>query len=174
MEIIVYTDGSHVKGSNVAGYGIHFPNKELPDVSEPFLIKPITHNRAELYAIYIAIKIITDIGRTNIKIYSDSMYSVNSINKYIYDWAKNSWKKANKKPVKNIDIFKQIYKFLMNPDISIQLIHVRAHTGKYDPISIGNDVADRLAVAGSYKIKKLSRSSHMLIGGTRFRISYIT
>ena len=101
MEIVIFTDGSHIKGKRIAGYGVHFPNEELSDISEPFLIKPITHNRAELYAIYISIKSALEAGFNNIRIYTDSMYSMLCVDEYIHTWAKNSWKKTNNKPVKN-------------------------------------------------------------------------
>ena len=55
-EIKIFTDGSYVKATNACGYGVLFPNKEYENISKPFIITPLTNQRAELYAIYKGIK----------------------------------------------------------------------------------------------------------------------
>ncbi len=57
--MFVYTDGSLIKSreNNKCGYGVHFSDPEINDVYGKFTIPPITNNRAELYAIYLALKI---------------------------------------------------------------------------------------------------------------------
>jgi len=157
-EIVVFTDGSFIKKNNqrYAGIGIHFPNNEIQDISEPFLIKKLTSQRAELYAIYVAIKTVTlAMDFRSIRIYTDSEYSIKSLTNWIFKWAKNGWKKADKKPVKNTDILKELYKLVMKYKGKLNFVHVRSHTGKKDPLSMGNSVADKLAVAGSMKLKQL-------------------
>ncbi len=74
MIVNVYTDGACSKGKNIrAGYGIYFPNKEFDNISRPFTHEPLTNQRAELYAIYKAIKIITmKNNKYDINIYTDS------------------------------------------------------------------------------------------------------
>ena len=155
-DIIVYTDGSFSKGKNKlhCGYGIHFPNKELKDIGKPFIHEPLTNQRAELYAIYKALKKITEnLKFKTITIYSDSEYSIKSVTKWIKDWKKNGWMTANNKPVSNQDIIRRIDKILMKYPKHIEFIHVRSHTGKTDKHSIGNDKADELAKNGALQNK---------------------
>lgn len=149
----VYTDGSCLKVNKItrAGYGVHFPNEELPDISRPFLHKPITNQRAELYAIYKALKKITEnLNYTKINVYSDSQYSIKSLTIWIKNWKKNNWKTANGGDVLNQDIIKLIDNILQK-NKCIKFTHVRSHTGKTDPQSIGNERADKLATTGAVK-----------------------
>ncbi len=109
-DIIVYTDGSCIKGKKtLCGYGIYFPNKELNNVSRPFKYTPLTNQRSELYAIYKALKLITTYIKDfkTIYIYSDSDYSIKSLTIWINNWKKNNWKTASNKPVLNQDIISQ-------------------------------------------------------------------
>jgi ribonuclease HI len=147
--IIVFTDGSCLgngKKIAVAGIGIHFPNKELEDVSREFTIEPITNQRAELYAIYFALKYIRlNLGLRNklITIKTDSMYSVNCLTKWINKWKFNNWTTNEGKPVLNQDLLKAIDKYLVRYTINLE--HVNAHTGRDDYDSIHNDIADSLS-----------------------------
>jgi ribonuclease HI len=140
--IIIYTDGSCMKRhNNIAGCGVHFPNKEYTDISEKFLHKPITNQRAELYAILLAIRTVTesDIYRNNhIVIHSDSEYSINCITKWCKGWENNKWRRADNSELKNLDIIIPLYE-LYNKH-TIKMIHVRAHCG-----ILGNEIADTLA-----------------------------
>ena len=56
--VVVYTDGSFIKnkGGVKCGYGVYFPNNEISNISKKFTKAPLTNQRAELYAIYKAIK----------------------------------------------------------------------------------------------------------------------
>lgn len=152
--IIVYTDGSCMKGKTgpKCGYGIHFPNGEIKDISKPFTHAPLTNQRSELYAIYKALK---KIKRRyifkSIQIYSDSEYSIKSLTIWINSWKKNNWKTSNNKDVLNQDIIKKIDKMLQKYKGLIKFTHVKAHTGKQDPQSLGNEMADKLATSGAMK-----------------------
>lgn len=148
--IIIFTDGActdNGKATAKAGIGIHFPNKEFSDVTKKFISKPITNQRAELYAIQCAINIVlADNTRSDkITIYSDSLYSIKSLSEWIIKWEKNNWKNANGQPVKNLDLIQPIYRTLkMNKD-RINFIHVKAHTGNQTFEALGNKIADQLA-----------------------------
>jgi ribonuclease HI len=150
-DIIVYTDGSCMgKHKNMCGYGVHFPNAELKDLSKKFTHEPLTNQRAELYAIYKALKrIIKNLKFDSIHIYTDSEYSIKSLTIWINTWKKNNWKTANNKQVLNQDIIMRIDKMLQKYNGKILFSHVRSHTGKTDQHSIGNDKADKLATAGA-------------------------
>lgn len=157
LEVIeVYTDGSlrKEKGGNVCGVGIYYPGGQVKNVASPFTLEPITHNRAELYAIYRAIRRIDKYCHFNkIIIYSDSEYAVNSLTTWIGKWKKNNWKDSKKNPVKNQDIIMNIDTLLQKYKGKIEINWVKAHSGIK-----GNEVADRLANLGSdiYRAKYLN------------------
>ena len=108
------------------------------------LIGLSTNQRAELYAILKALLIIDIINYKNINIYTDSMYSINCITKWIKIWKKNGWKDSKKKDVKNKDLIDNIYKIYSKYN-HINFKHVHAHTKNTDIHSICNDKADKLA-----------------------------
>jgi len=153
MSITVFTDGAcsnNGKLNALGGYGVYFPNKELPDISEEFTLHPITNQRAELYAIYTALTMIFNKCDVNkILLYSDSDYSIKCLTSWIYNWKRNNWKTSNKKPVKNKDIIENISKLIdQNSNVTVSFFHVKAHTNKTDDISMGNHFADKLATNG--------------------------
>jgi len=147
--INVFTDGSctaNGKNNAKAGIGIHFPDKDLDDISEPFILKPITNQRAELYAIKTAIdKVINNFEFDKLTIYSDSLYSIKCLSVWMNKWEKNNWKTANRKPVKNIDIIMPLNNILKKYKEKIVFKHVKAHTKKEDYESLCNAIADKLA-----------------------------
>lgn len=151
-DLIIFTDGACTKNGKAdakAGMGIYFPNNELKNISEKFTQSPITNQRAELYAIYIALsKAVQEINKYNkIVIYSDSMYSIKSLTEWIKNWEKNGWKTANNKPVQNLDIIRPIYSMLNDHKGKILFHHVKSHTGGDSFEEKGNDMADKLAVS---------------------------
>lgn len=155
----IYTDGSYIKkGTDVyCGYGIYFPNEEYKSISRKFTHEPITNNRAELYAILKSIVLSNIINLERIKnnqeeiklvnIYSDSEYSVKTFNVWFPKWKKNN------KPYKNPDIINEIDEHIKIAPFKVNLIHVRAHTGKKDIHSISNDIVDKLAKKGAFRKK---------------------
>lgn len=145
--IVVYTDGSFMRKGNkcIAGYGIYFPNGELENIGRKFTHKPITNQRAELYAIYKALRmIIKNLDVKKITIYTDSEYSIKSLTIWIKNWVKNNWKTSKRKDVLNKDIIQKIYKIMQNFDGDIEFNHVRSHVG-----NVYNDRADELAKKGA-------------------------
>jgi ribonuclease HI len=154
-EIIVFTDGSCLGNgtkNSKCGYGIYFPNGELKNISRSFLHVPLTNQRAELYAIYKAIRIIArEYDFENIQVYSDSNYSIQCVTTWIKGWKKNGWQTANKKPVLNVDIIQRIDKYMQKYKNKIHFTHVKAHTGKKDFFSQCNDAVDKLARDGCAK-----------------------
>lgn len=155
----IYTDGSLVKkdGNTYCGYGIYFPNGEYKSISRPFTHEPITNNRAELYAILKSLVLanIINLKRVKnsepeiklVKIYSDSEYSVKTFNIWLPNW------KKNKKEYKNPDIINEIETHLEIAPFKVIFSHIRAHTGKTDIQSISNNIVDKLAKKGAYRIK---------------------
>ena len=62
-----------------------------------------TNNRMELLAAINALETLT--RPTDITITTDSAYVKNGVTGWIHGWKRNGWKTANKKPVKNVDLW---------------------------------------------------------------------
>ena len=153
-QISVYTDGSYFikDGVEKCGYGIYFPNNELPNIGRPFKHTPLTSQRAELYAIYKAIYyVMTSLDVDVINIYSDSEYSIKSMTLWMKNWKKKGWKLANGGDVKNLDIIKKLDKISSSYKGKITYTHVYSHTGFQDEKSLNNDEADKLAKIGALR-----------------------
>jgi ribonuclease HI len=146
----VFTDGacSHNGRPNAkAGYAVWFP--DAPALSESARIpasEPQTNQRAELAAIHRAILILDANGYqdTDIKVYTDSEYSINCLTKWISGWISRGWKTAAGGDVLHRDLI-QATSTVLSKFKSHRFIHVRAHTGKDDDLSKQNDVVDRMA-----------------------------
>jgi len=155
MKIIeVFTDGSCIKKKSyiTSGYGIYFPHGELPNVSRKFMHKPFTNQRAELFAIYVALILIRKTQEFDkITIYSDSEYSIKCLTIWGDNWRKSGWKTADHKNVKNTDILIPLYEIYEKIKEKVEFKHVTAHTGKSDYLSTGNAMADKLATTGAGK-----------------------
>ena len=150
--IRIFTDGSFMKKKDgtKCGYGVHFPNNELPDMSRKFTYGDSTNQRAELYAIYKGIKKIASVYDFNlIEIYTDSEYSINSLTKWISGWKRNGWKNAKGHDIANQDIIIKIDEYMQKYPDKILFTHVRSHTGNNDALSKGNAIADKLATQGA-------------------------
>ena len=163
--IVVFTDGSCLangKKNAVGGIGIHFPNRELKDVSKVFKNNYCTNQRAELYAILCALRYIKqNIGLKNVDvcIKTDSQYSIDCITKWVYGWIKNGWKTRGNTPVANKEFIEIIHKYYEH--FNIEFEHVDAHTGRKDKDSIANAKADELATMASSKaLKKRDEDSY--------------
>jgi ribonuclease HI len=98
-----------------------------------------TNNRMELMAVISALE---SLKRPSlVKLHLDSQYVKNGISTWIHDWKRRGWKTADKKPVKNEDLWRRLDAAVQGHEI--QWIWVRGHAG--DP---GNEKADELANRG--------------------------
>lgn len=155
--IRVFTDGSFIrrkidkKEKIYCGYGVFFPDKELPSVSEPLLIKNLTNNRAELFAVYTALCMVTKLDKFDkITIYCDSEYVIKSMTVWINKWRSNGWKKSNNKMVDNLDLILLIDKMMEN----VEFVYVKSHSKNNNENAKFNNIADDLAKKGALsKIK---------------------
>lgn len=142
-EISIYTDGACSGNPGKGGWGallIAGENKKEISGGE----KETTNNRMELTAPIEALKLVK--RPCKIKLYSDSAYLVNAFtNGWLNNWQKNGWKTADKKDVKNRDLWEQIYKFTQIHEI--EWIKVKGHSdNEY------NNLCDKLAVAAIKQI----------------------
>lgn len=153
--IVIFTDGScsnNGKINSFGGIGIHFPNKELKDISKVYRLGVCTNQKTELYAILTAIRYIGQnfpLHKCHILIKTDSQYSIDCITKWINGWLRNNFITKAGKPVLNREFIEIIHKYYEK--YSIEFSHVDAHTDKSDSDSNGNRVADSLATAATRK-----------------------
>jgi ribonuclease HI len=96
-----------------------------------------TNNKMELTA---AIKALEALKSSDISVdlYTDSKYVIQGINEWIKGWKSKDWRTANKKPVKNVELWKQL-------DVLNKKYHVNWHWVKGHSDDPGNDMADLLA-----------------------------
>lgn len=122
--VTIYTDGACSGNPGPGGYGavLMYGNekRELSGYSEN-----TTNNKMEIMAAIIALETLKE--SCKVKLYSDSSYLVESIEKnWLDNWKKNGWKTANKKPVKNRDEWERLDKQLSIHDV--QFIKVKGHS----------------------------------------------
>lgn len=151
-DLIFYTDGSCSKNPGPGGYGIICLDEENKQIkyqySESFDLT--TNNRMELSAILHVIKLANKYREYNFITFSDSAYAVNCINLWIYTWSENGWQNSKKKTIENIDLIKEIYKYIEFPLPNFILSKVDGHAGL-----LGNEAADRLATGNQKELDKL-------------------
>ena len=101
-----------------------------------------TNNRMELMAVLKGLECLSVslCGLSGITLSSDSKYLLNGIETWMHNWFKNDWKKKDKKPVVNDDLWKQIHALSQNLDI--QCKYIKGHSGHPE-----NEECDQLAVA---------------------------
>jgi len=158
QDILVFTDGScgnNGKLNAKGGIGIHFPTKELKDISKVYRLGVCTNQKTELYAILTALRYIKknlSINDYEITIKTDSEYSINCVTKWVNGWIKNGWITKSGNPVANMDLIKSINKYYTKYDVT--LTHVDAHTNLTDSDSVGNAKADKLATSATRRATK--------------------
>jgi len=142
MKIKIYTDGACVGNPGPGGWAAIILTKSSK--KEIFGGEKLTtNNRMELTATIKALEYCTEQeGKQallkQIEIYTDSTYVKEGITVWINSWEKNNWKTANKKSVKNIDLWKKLKELeKRNP---VEWKWVKGHSN--DPM---NDLADELA-----------------------------
>ena len=136
MKYIVYTDGACSGNPGPGGWGVIILDEEENQVSLSGKEKSTTNNRMELMAPIMALKKIKK--SSQITIYTDSTYLKDGITIWINNWKKNDWKSANKKPVKNKDLWVILDKLTEKKLIIWKWVKARAGN-KF------NEIADKLA-----------------------------
>ena len=136
MKYVIYTDGACSGNPGPGGWGAVIIDEKKKQINLSGREKLTTNNRMELKAPIMALKKIKK--SSEIIIYTDSTYLKNGITIWIKNWKKNGWKSANKKPVKNKDLWVALNNLTENK--SIVWKWVKAHAGNRL-----NELADKLA-----------------------------
>ena len=142
MEIKIYTDGACIGNPGPGGWAAII----IAENSKKELFggeKLTTNNRMELTAAIKAIEYCEkqekkQLSLKQIKIYTDSIYLKEGITVWINTWQKNNWKTADKKNVKNIDLWKKLKELVKFNQVEWNW--VKGHSD--NPM---NDLADKLA-----------------------------
>ena len=142
MLIKIYTDGACVGNPGPGGWAaiilVENEKKELFGGE-----KLTTNNRMELTAAIKALEYCANQEEKqpslkNVRIFTDSTYVKEGITVWINNWEKNNWKTADKKNVKNVDLWKKLKDLVKSKQIEWRWI--KSHSG-----DTMNDLADKLA-----------------------------
>ena len=122
--IKIYTDGSCLNNTGNGGWAaIINQNGEVKEISGS--VKDTTNNKMELMAPIMALKQIKQ--NDQIEIYTDSQYVRLGITEWVHKWIKNNWQTSKKEPVKNKELWIQLYE--LTNQFEIKWIWVKAHAG---------------------------------------------
>ena len=133
--IKIYTDGSCLNNPGNGGWAaIININNKVEKISGS--VKDTTNNKMELMAPIKALQTIKE--KQPIEIYTDSQYVRLGITDWVHKWIKNNWLTSKKEPVKNKELWIQLYD--LNKSHAIKWIWIKAHAG-----NILNEEVDLLA-----------------------------
>lgn len=144
--VAIWTDGACSGNPGPGGWGavlVYGDKERLLKGGEALT----TNNRMELTA---AIEALEALKRPiAVDLHTDSQYLKGGITGWIHGWKKNGWRTADKKPVKNIDLWQRL-------DAAIQRHQVAWHWVKGHAGNEANEKADQLAREGMapYKPKR--------------------
>ena len=142
-KVIIYSDGACSGNPGPGGWGaILMYNETSKEISGAN--KDTTNNIMEITAVLEALKLLKE--ECEVKIYSDSAYVVNAFNQgWIYNWKKNNWKTASKEPVKNQELWEELYSLVQKH--KVEFIKVKGHSD--------NEYNNRCDFLATSAIKKL-------------------
>lgn len=140
-KMIIYTDGGcrgNQHDDNIGGWGavLQYKDREK-ELYEG--VRNTTNNKMELMAVIKALQFVQGSPSTPVEIRSDSTYVVKGMNEWIAGWIRKGWKKADKKPVENQDLWKRLLS-LVNARNTVEFVKVKGHAD-----NVGNNRADALA-----------------------------
>lgn len=150
-KITIYTDGAAKGNPGKAGWGavVIFHNDELKVESEKLKVVEIgggvahaTNNQMELTAPIEALKYTKKhfSHGVDVEIVSDSKYVILGITEWIFNWQKNNWRNAAKKPVVNRELWEELHK--LTEELKPKWTYVKGHNE--DKM---NDRADLIATS---------------------------
>jgi ribonuclease HI len=143
MKVIIHTDGACSGNPGPGGWGAlldyNGARKELSGGASA-----TTNNRMEIQA---AVEALNALKRPcTVEMHVDSQYVKDGITKWIFGWKKNGWKTADKKPVKNLELWQALDEAIQRHELSWHW--VKGHDGHPD-----NERADELARIGMQPFK---------------------
>ena len=141
--IEIYTAGACLGNPGPGGWGVLLrwrgAEKELSGGEAE-----TTNNRMELMAAIQGLEALKRPGRVTLT--TDSTYVKDGITKWIFNWKKNGWRSAVKKPIKNMDLWQRLDAAVVGHDVNWRW--VKGHAGHAE-----NERVDNLARAAAEKIR---------------------
>jgi ribonuclease HI len=137
-EVLIYADGACKGNPGTGGWGavLKFGNREREIFGGA---RETTNNRMELMAVIRALEALT--RPCTAAIHVDSAYVKNGITEWIHGWKRNGWRTADRKPVKNVDLWMELDRLAARHRLTWHW--VKGHAGHPE-----NERADRLANKG--------------------------
>lgn len=138
-EVDIYTDGACKGNPGPGGWAAVLLVKDPPakKVIQGGQLQT-TNNQMEIKAIIEGIKALKLPSKVNI--YSDSNYVVQGATEWLDGWRKNNWKTSFKKPVKNVELWKELDNLLSTKGHDVTFYWIKAHNGHPE-----NEEADSIA-----------------------------
>lgn len=140
----IFTDGACKGNPGVGGWGALMKygghTRELCG-GEP----ATTNNRMELTAVIRALEALN--RPSQVRLHTDSSYVQQGITVWIHQWQRRGWRTAGNKPVKNVDLWKELAALAQRHQV--EWIWVRGHAGHE-----GNEAADQLANRGVESVRR--------------------
>jgi len=134
--IEIYTDGACRGNPGPGGWGALLISGELrKELSGSEALT--TNNRMELLAAIRGLEALKNPG-TTARVYTDSQYVIKGISEWVASWKQRGWKTADKKPVKNQDLWERLDALAQQHNLEWHW--VRGHSGV-----AGNERVDQLA-----------------------------
>ncbi|PQQ23021.1 ribonuclease HI [Photorhabdus hindustanensis] len=138
-QVEIFTDGSCLGNPGPGGYGVLLRYQQHEKtLSEGFY--RTTNNRMELMAAIIGLETLT--RPCKIILTTDSQYVRQGITQWIHNWKKRGWRKADKSPVSNVDLWQRLDQAISRHDID--WLWVKGHSGHNE-----NEHCDELARAAA-------------------------
>lgn len=130
-KIIIYTDGSARGNPGPAGWGaIVFVGDKKTEMGGRS--DRATNNQMELTGPIEALRFLKHYDHHGlIEIFSDSKYVILGITEWIFNWEKNNWRNAAKKPVLNKELWEELYSLVkyFEKEKKIKWTYVKGHNG---------------------------------------------
>ena len=134
-KVVIFTDGACSGNPGPGGWGALLRYGDIEKELSGGELET-TNNRMEMMA---AIRALESLKRpVQVELYTDSVYVRDGITKWIQGWKARGWKTANKKPVKNVDLWQRLENAMGSH--SIDWHWVKGHAGYAD-----NELVDELA-----------------------------
>jgi len=126
-EEIVYTDGGCSGNPGPGGWAFVVVENSQVVFKSSGNENDTTNNRMELTAVINALKYAINKKGEKVMLITDSQYVKNGITMWIFNWKKNGWRTANKQPVKNQDLWKELDSWVAKTNV--QWSWVKGHAG---------------------------------------------